>query len=79
MKIKLSEEQFNRLFKEDIEFKGGDMKEYPGSEVTTTTPIDSVDGKEKEYGHLPTADKVADEMPNNHPWGWLNKGAGRYF
>ena len=39
-------------------FNGGDLKEYPGSEVSTTANETNQDG-ELEYGHMPTSDEFA--------------------
>lgn len=71
-KIKLTEAQFHLLLKEAAaskapDFKGGDIVEYPGSEVTTTAPVTNQNG-DKEYGKLPTGDEVDKMMPNNDAW-----------
>ena len=80
MKIRISENQFSRLFNEEVNFDGGDIKEFPPSEVTTTAIIDDEDGEEFEYGHLPTADKVSKELPDNVPFGWhKRRGVGFYY
>lgn len=51
MKIKITEEQFRYLIESELapNFNGGDLHEYPGSEVSPTANISTPDG-EKEYG-----------------------------
>ena len=53
-KIKLTEAQCHLLLKEAAaskapDFKGGDILDYPSSEVTTTAPVTNQNG-DKEYG-----------------------------
>ena len=64
--IKLNESQFQRVFEGKNasnvpSFNGGDMKEYPGSEVMTTSHVTNSNG-EIEYGKQPTTDDFADQM-----------------
>lgn len=62
--IKLSESQFQHLIKENSlvpAFNGGDIKEYPKSEISTTTTITNNDG-ELEYGEQPTSDEFANQQ-----------------
>ena len=75
--IKLNESQFQRIFEGQNgnipAFNGGDLKEYPGSEVSTTTNITNSNG-ELEYGEQPTTDDFADQLtPQNYYLnGWRN-------
>lgn len=76
--IKLNESQFQRIFEGQggsnvPSFNGGDLKEYPGSEIMTTTHVTNSNG-EIEYGEQPTTDDFADEMtPQNYFLsGWRN-------
>lgn len=64
--IKLNESQFQRIFEGNTNgnvpsFNGGDIKEYPGSEVSTTSNITNSNG-ELEYGEQPTTDDFADQQ-----------------
>lgn len=64
--IKLTESQFQRVFEGKNggivpSFNGGDMKEYPGSEITTSTPVTNSNG-EIEYGKQPTTDDFANQQ-----------------
>lgn len=75
--IKLNESQFQRIFEGQggnvPAFNGGDLKEYPNSEVTTTTNITNSNG-ELEYGKQPTTDDFANDLtPQNYYLnGWRN-------
>ena len=67
--IQLNEEQFLRLF-EDANvpnFNGGDIKEYPGSEVSSTSSVHDNDG-ELEYGIMPDTDKFSHQQTPQQ-WG----------
>lgn len=68
--IKLTESQFRRLFESDSapSFDGGDVKEYGGNEVGTTTTVHDSDGNAK-YGHMPDTDEFADDQTYQ---GYLN-------
>jgi hypothetical protein len=62
--IKLTESQFQRVFEgKNIapSFTDGDLKEYPGSEISTSSYITSTNG-EKEYGVEPTTDDFANQQ-----------------
>jgi hypothetical protein len=64
--IKLNEEQFQRLFENNSStnvpsFNGGDIKQYLGSEVSTTTTVTNADG-ELDYGEQPTTDDFAKQL-----------------
>ena len=56
--IILNEESF-RLMLESLvpNLDGGDLKEYPGSEVSTTTYVTNSED-EYEYGEMPDTDKI---------------------
>ena len=62
--IKLNESQFQRLIEGNNEapsFNNGDIKEYPGSEISTTTTITNANG-DTEYGEQPTSDEFANQQ-----------------
>jgi hypothetical protein len=68
--IKLTESQFKTILEANgvvaPNFDGGDLKEYPGSEVSTTANVTNQDG-ELEYGFMPTTDKYANtQTPQNY-------------
>lgn len=67
--IQLKEEQFNRLFESSNvpNFNGGDIREYPGSEISTTEPIVDDDG-DLNYGKMPDTDKFSHEQ-SPQQWG----------
>lgn len=69
--IKLNEEQFTKIFEsEDTSapsFDGGDVKEYLGSEVSTSANVTDANGK-KEYGQEPTTDKIAKQLALQNFW-----------
>ena len=60
--IKLTESQLKTLLEANgvtaPNFDGGDLKEFPGSEVSTTANVTNQDG-ELEYGKQPTSDELA--------------------
>lgn len=68
-RIQLNEEQFRRLFEAANvpNFNGGDIKEFPGSEVSTTASVHNDDG-ELEYGEMPDTDEFAKEQTPQQ-WG----------
>lgn len=70
-KIRITEEQMNRLFEGNgsaaPNFNGGDLKEYPGSEVLATSNVHNSDG-ELEYGNPTDTDKVQKDICNNAFW-----------
>ena len=56
------------------DYDDGDIKEYPGSEVSTASVVHDTDGNPK-YPKMPTTDKVADELT---PQNWMaSHRAGR--
>lgn len=63
--IRINEAQFQRLLEingtEAPSFEGGDIKEFPGSEVSATTNISDVEGNPK-YGKPKTTDKVQNDL-----------------
>ena len=63
--IKLNESQFQRIFEGQggnvPAFNGGDLKEYPNSEVSTTTNITNSNG-ELEYGEQHDTNRVAKQV-----------------
>lgn len=64
--IKLQENQFQRIFEGDNKtiapsFNNGDIKEYPGSEVSTSTHLTN-SNDELEYGEQPTTDDFANQQ-----------------
>ena len=69
--IKLNEKQLFKL----IETKGvsapsfdnGDICEFPGSQVTTTSNVHNADG-DIEYGKQPTSDDVQDMLALQNFW-----------
>lgn len=75
--IKLTESQFNRLMEANgsgaPNFNGGDLKEYLGSEVSTTANISNQDG-EMEYGKPMTTDELQDDMTVQNFWASLQNG-----
>lgn len=70
--IRISEEQFKRLLsinEEDIpNFDGGDLKEYPSSEVTVTNNITDSEGNKK-YGKPKMTDKIQKTLTTQNYWG----------
>lgn len=69
--IKLTESQFKNLLEANgvsaPNFEGGDIKEFPGSEVSTTSNVTSQDG-ELEYGKQPTSDEFAKIQTIQNYW-----------
>ena len=51
------------------DYDDGDIKEFPGSEVSTTAVVHDTDGDPK-YGKAPTTDKVAGELTNQR---WMQQ------
>jgi hypothetical protein len=77
--IKLNESQFQRIFEGNgggiiPSFNGGDLKEYPGSEISTTSHITNSNG-EMEYGEQPTTDDFADQMSTQNYYANSLKGS----
>ena len=69
--IKLTESQFKTLLEANgvsaPNFEGGDLKEFPGSEVSTTANVTNQDG-ELEYGKQPTSDEIAKIQTIQNYW-----------
>lgn len=65
MRIIISEEQFKHLIESELapNFNGGDLHEYPGSEVSPTANVTKPNGEE-EYGKPMNTgtDRVAKKM-----------------
>jgi hypothetical protein len=69
--IRLTESQLHRLIEKVIgapNFENGDVKEYNGSEVTTTCNVTNQDG-EKEYGKPLTTDKFGSNLTTQNNYG----------
>lgn len=68
-KILISESQFSRLFEDSNvpDFNGGDIEEYPGSEISATAHVTNADG-DTEYGKEPTTDDIANKLTPQQ-WG----------
>ena len=69
--IKLTESQLKTLLEANgvtaPNFDGGDLKEFPGSEVSTTANVTNQDG-ELEYGKQPTSDEIAKIQTIQNYW-----------
>lgn len=69
--IKLTESQFKTLLEANgvsaPNFEGGDLKEFPGSEVSTTANVTNQDG-ELDYGKQPTSDEIAKMQTIQNYW-----------
>ena len=69
--IKLTESQFSSLLEAAVgnapDFNGGDIKEYPSSEVSTTANVTNANG-EIEYGKPTTTDKISDTLSIQNFW-----------
>ena len=65
MKIKITEEQLKRIIESELapSLNGGDLHEYPGSEVSPTANVTKPNGEE-EYGKpfSTGTDRVAKKM-----------------
>ena len=78
-RIIINEEQWVRLVtilerNGAPEFTDSEIKEYPGSEVSTTAVIHDP-GDNPKYGKQPTTDKISNELS---PQGWMaSHRAGR--
>lgn len=79
--IRINEAQFKRLLEingsEAPSFEGGDIKEFPGSEVSATENISDSEGNVK-YGKPKTTDKVQNSLTTQNYWGNLNKRTIRF-
>lgn len=69
--IKLTESQFKTLLEANgvsaPDFEGGDLKEYPGSEVSATANVTNQDG-ELEYGKPTDMDKIQKTLAIQNYW-----------
>lgn len=78
MKIKLTEEQFIRLMEANgvsaPSFDGGDIKEFPSSEVGTVSNVINSDG-DLEYGKPTTTDDFSDSLTIQNYWAATRTGA----
>lgn len=74
-RIKLTESQFKNLLESNSigapDFQGGDIKEYPGSEVSTTSNVTNQNG-EIEYGEPTDTDKIQKTLTLQNYW--ANRG-----
>lgn len=66
MKLIITESQYHRLFENTVEFDKGDLKEYPGSTVSTSTTIHDKDN-ELELSKPVNSDEFASTMTTQ---GW---------
>ena len=70
--IIINEGQFKRILQmnedEVPNFDGGDLKEYPSSEVTVTNNITNSEGNKK-YGKPKTTDKIQKSLTTQNYWG----------
>lgn len=69
MKIRITEEQFKMLLETELSttLNGGDLREYPGSEVSPTANVTKPNG-ELEYGKPMNTgtDRVAKKLSNQN-------------
>lgn len=76
--IRLTESQLKRLVESEMapNFNGGTVKEYPGSEVSTTTTVTDSDGNPK-FGKPRNTDRaLADTLTPQCGWWNRNGGSG---
>lgn len=69
--IRLTESQLHKLIEKVIgapNFENGDVKEYSGSEIFTTSNITNQDG-EKEYGKPLTSDEFGADLTKQNNYG----------
>lgn len=78
--IKITESQFKKLIEANSplapNFDNGDVKEYLGSEVTTTSNVTDSEGV-PQYGKQPTADELQNTMAIQNFWANTHKGIQR--
>lgn len=74
-RIQISESQYSRLFEAETVpmYDDGDIREYPGSEISTTAVVTSSDG-EPEYGEQPVGDELGNTLT---PQQWGARGGRR--
>lgn len=74
--IRINESQFHRLLEvngsEAPSFEGGDIKEFPGSEVSATSNITDVEGNPK-YGKPKHTDKVQNSLTTQNYFDNINR------
>lgn len=79
--IRINESQFNRLLEvndSDVpSFDGGDIKEFPGSEISATTNITDVEGNPK-YGKPKTTDKIQNSLTTQNYFGNINRRSNKF-
>ncbi len=70
--IRINEEQFRRILEMNgsnaPSFEGGDIREYPGSEINATSNISDSEGNVK-YGKPKTTDKIQKTLTTQNYWG----------
>lgn len=78
--IIVTEAQFKKLIEATSplapNFDNGDVKEYPGSEVSTTANVTDADGI-PQYGKMPTADEIQNSLAIQNFWANTHKGIQR--
>lgn len=75
-RVQISESQYSRLFEDSGSIPmldDGDIREYPGSEISTTAVVTSSDG-EPEYGKQPVGDELGQTLT---PQQWGARGGRR--
>ena len=76
--IHLTESQFIRLMESNgisyPNYEGGDLKEFPGSEVFTTCNVTNSNG-ELEYGKPVDTDDVQDDLTIQNYWAATRTGS----
>lgn len=79
-KIIVNEAQFVKLIEANSpsapNFDNGDIKEYPGSEVSTTANVSDTEGV-PQYGKQPTSDEIQNTMAIQNFWANTHKGIQR--
>lgn len=66
-KIIITESQLHRLAETLLDGGNGNIKEFPGSEVSATSNVSDTNGKPK-FGKPKTTDKVQDDITNQNIW-----------
>lgn len=78
MKVKLTEEQFIRLMEANgisaPSFNGGDLRQFPKSEVGVTSNVVDKDG-DLTYGDPKMTDDCADDLTIQNYWANTRSGA----
>lgn len=75
--ISLTESQLRRLIEAETapNFNGGPVKEFPGSEVSTTTAVSDADGN-TEFGKPEDTDEILGDFLTPQD-GWWGRNGGR--